>query len=304
MRGSWEDVLKFFMIQARCAMTSSLTRFCARISPTSLVFLSVDSTTRPMVFTCWDKARNTMTRCEAWMALSLPYSRSRAVTNCSISRLTAPWIEAMSSTGVCSFFSLALATTSAWWCRWNSSVQETKLRSMGRPNSRTDTCALLEDTELRRRTTKAVKDVCMSSSKNLLRPFKMPLPKFLAESRELRTCGFSWLWSRTEPSSKSTKNGSWNMFRLRSVSRSRNSRRQMEPPLLTCVLWKTEVVMPMLPCAVRVCSAVPKRAWREAWGIRSLESAASRAMRSARARLCFSVLFRFNSSGSRCVQRW
>mmetsp|Transcript_10707 Transcript_10707/g.28418 ORF Transcript_10707/g.28418 Transcript_10707/m.28418 type:complete len:203 (-) Transcript_10707:926-1534(-) len=198
---------------------------------------SLESRTTPTVLTCWCSVRSATTRCEGWKLEPLPYSRRRAVTNWSRSRSMAPWMTAMSMRGGSFLLAFALATSTLWLCLWNSRTQDTKLSIRGRPwLSVTVRSEGLETSELRSSWTSPVNVVCTNSSKNLCSPASTGPGMFLATSSPLRRCGLSWLWSLTEPSSRSVKKGSWNMFCFLLPLRadgSLNSRLLSLAPLLT-----------------------------------------------------------------------
>mmetsp|Transcript_22313 Transcript_22313/g.63864 ORF Transcript_22313/g.63864 Transcript_22313/m.63864 type:complete len:246 (-) Transcript_22313:828-1565(-) len=236
---------------------------------------------------------------------SLPYSRSRAVTNWIMSKSIAPWIDAMSMIGASSFALRAAEVTEAWWNLWNSKNHATKLSSFirsKRPPGRSGSWSLDRGLPklLLSKGTKLLNELCMNSSKNFRRPARTSSPMALAASKEFFTCGFSKLWSRTEPSSRSVKKGSWNMFSFLEFLASGlwNSRRQMWVLLVTLCCSITDVNKVSLPSAVRDRIAVPKRLCRVAIGFRILESAWSRARRSVSKLLSFSRAPRVSASGS------
>mmetsp|Transcript_68643 Transcript_68643/g.201477 ORF Transcript_68643/g.201477 Transcript_68643/m.201477 type:complete len:301 (+) Transcript_68643:1839-2741(+) len=300
------------MIHARCPMTSSLTTFWVRISPQSRVSWSLESITTSMVLTCCSRARRTMTRWEAWMPHSLPYCRSRAVVNWIMSRSIAPWTEAMSMTGAASPLFLAAASWEAWWCRWYSRNHARKFIILGRSNSRSRPLwfsAFAPWPRVERSTLiSMLNDVCTNSSKNFFRPARTASPTLLALSRLFRMCGFRALWSLTDPSSRSTKKGSWNALRFLSfrASGSRNSRSQRRPPLLTCSVSPTEVEMWTAPEVEFVLiRTVPKRLWREGPFTFTTDLRMSSCWRrSFRTDLSFSLLPCMSSSGLTWVQMW
>mmetsp|Transcript_41959 Transcript_41959/g.118736 ORF Transcript_41959/g.118736 Transcript_41959/m.118736 type:complete len:217 (-) Transcript_41959:751-1401(-) len=214
----------------------------------------------------------------------------------------------MSMIGASSLFCFAAVAAAIWWCRWNSKNHDTKLsnfmRAKGPPGFSSGTPSRLTPRVLRRVATNELNDVCMNSSKNFRRPPMTSSPMTFEASSAFFTCVLSWLWSRTEPSSRSTKNGSWNMLTFLSflASGSWNSRRHTRPPLVIVLLSMTEVRKVVLPSAVLEMSEVPKRLCLVDIGIRSRVSACSRARRSFRTFLSFPLLPYAKASGSECVQ--